>query len=71
MITIDYISLGIGAGGILLIVYLIWIFKPKKRKVDISNLKSLVYETGLNINNAYKGIKELEKFFKEVEKSKQ
>ena len=54
----------------ILVFYLIWIFKPK-RKVDINNLKKLVYETGININNAYKGIKELETFFKEVEKIKQ
>ena len=70
MITIDWISLGIGAGVVTLIVYLIWIIKPKKKKTSIQNLKKLVYDTGLSLTEAYKVIKQLEKFFGDVEEMK-
>ena len=70
MITIDWLSLGIGAASVTLIVYLYWLIKPKKKKMDIGNLQKLVYETGIHITKAYKGIKELEKFFKEVKAAK-
>ena len=70
MITIDWISLGIGAGVVTLIVYLIYILKPKKKKTSIQNLKKLVYDTGLSLTEAYKGIKQLEKFFGDVEEMK-
>ena len=70
MITIDWISLGIGAGVVTLIVYVLWILKPKKKKINIQNLKKLVYKTGLSLTEAYKGIKELEKFFGDVEEMK-
>ena len=61
----------IGAGSMMLIVYLIWIIKPKKKKTSIQNLKKLVYDTGLSLTEAYKGIKKLEKFFGDVEEMKE
>ena len=67
MITIDWISLLIGAGIVTLIVYLIWIIKPKKKKMGITNLKKIVYDAGIKQKEAYEGIKQLESFFKEVE----
>jgi len=67
MITIDYTSLIIGACSVTLIVYLIWILKPKKKKTNIQNLRKLVYDTGVSLTEAYKGIKQLEKFFGDVE----
>ena len=71
MIQIDWTSLMIGAGSMMLIVYILWILKPKKKKTSIQNLKKLVYDTGLSLTEAYKGIKQLEKFFGDVEEMKE
>jgi len=70
MITIDWTSLVIGAVAVLIVFYLIWILKPKKKKMDIQNLQKLVYDAGIHIAEAFKGIKELEKFFKDVKDAK-
>lgn len=68
MIIINWISVGIGAGAIILLVFLYWIFKPtKKPKYDLHNLRKLIYDTGIKTKEVFDNIKQLESFFEEIE----
>jgi|TARA_Y100000310_G_scaffold159030_1_gene158455 hypothetical protein len=70
MVTIDWVSIGIGAGGIIVLGFIGWLFKPRRKQKDLHNLKKLVYETGVHTHEAYKNIKELEGLFKEMKNAK-
>jgi len=67
-ITIDWLSLIIGAGSVIVLVLIYTLMRSiRKPKHDLHNLKALVYETGIKTNEVYKNIKELEKVFQEIE----
>lgn len=69
--TIDMYSFLYGALiPILLLIFLFLRSKLKKKKYDLHNLKKIVYETGIHLKTSYENVKELEKFFNEVEDMK-
>jgi hypothetical protein len=56
---------GLALGMIIALIF-VKVFK-RKPKHDLHNLKKLVYDTGMKTREVYENIKELEKFFKEIE----
>ena len=68
MITIDYISLGIGFAIPCIILILYALFKPRKKKFDLHNLKKLVYDNGVKTKEVFDAFKELGDIFEEMEK---
>jgi len=71
MITIDWISYGLGAATIALIWFLISsIKKLKKPKINLQNLKSTVQIAGNKTREVYKSLQELGTIFNEMEQSK-
>ena len=70
MITIEPVSLAIGAGAILLLYIVINLFKRKKKpKYDLYNLKKLVQDGGNESREVYKKFQELGNVFNDMEKS--
>ena len=71
MISIDWISFGIGAGAALVLFVSLYIINKmfkKKPKHNLQKLKLLVYESGIKTKEVYKNMQELEEVFKDLEK---
>ena len=71
MVTIDWATQGIGVAvgivvGFLGGLFIRYVFK-RKPKVDLHNLKKLVYDNAIKTKEVYESFKELEGIFKEME----
>jgi len=68
MITIDYMSLGIGAGVAFAVWLCTWLLsRTFKKKHDLHGMKRLVEGCHEHMLGANKNLQELYKIFKEVE----
>ena len=68
MVTIDWGTAIVGIiTGIISTLIFIWIIKPRKKKIDLHNLKKLVSDNGVKAKEIFDAFKELEDIFKEME----
>ena len=70
VLTIDWIVFGGGIFVGIIIGLAIWVMsRLRKPKIDLHNIKKLVYDNGIKSKEIFEAFKELESIFKEMEKT--